>query len=181
MIKPLKSQDWLEIFENAIAYIVVFAMLVYGLGKWVQFGEAHKINKAVSELSGMQLMWAFYAYSKTFVLIIGFLEVAGGILILFKKTRLIGCFLTSTILVNIILQDIFYGIPFGALKAAILYQSLLCIILWINRIRVMTAFKALLTTIPKNEQLAQILLKLLISFALFIIFRVMEYYITIVW
>jgi hypothetical protein len=174
----IDKADRQEILENALAYVVVFAMLVYGFGKYVQFGDLSKNHIPVSQLTGMQLMWAFYGYSKPFVLVIGFLEVSGGILIFFRKTRLLGCLLTSTVLVNVILQDIFYGVLVGALKAAIIYQTLILIILWWNRANVIAAFKTLLRSFPKRENYKEIFIKLLISLVLFVIFRIVEYYLT---
>lgn len=37
------SKDKIEICENAISWIIVFAMLVYGVGKIVQFKEQPKL------------------------------------------------------------------------------------------------------------------------------------------
>ena len=79
------KKDKLDIFENAISWIIVFAMLVYGGGKLIQFEDAVDINKTVAEMTGMELMWAFYSFSKSFVITLGILEVIGGILILIKK------------------------------------------------------------------------------------------------
>ncbi len=140
----LDKKDKIEIFENAISWVVVLAMFIYGGAKIIQFDGSTEIDKTVSELSGMELMWAFYGYSKSFALIIGFLEIIGGILILIKKTRIIGCLFTSTILVNVILQDIYFEIHSGALKAAILYQLLIIIILWLHRRKLIQGIKALL-------------------------------------
>ena len=75
----LEKKDRTEILENAFTYIVVFAMFVYGIGKMVQFDGALKTNKSVSEMTGQQLMWAFYGYSKLFVLIFGGFEIFGSI------------------------------------------------------------------------------------------------------
>ena len=41
-------------------------MFIYGGGKLIQFDGAAKIDKTVLELTGMELMWAFYGYSKSF-------------------------------------------------------------------------------------------------------------------
>jgi len=35
----------------------------------------------------MELMWAFYGYSKSFAITIGVIEIIGGILILIKNTN----------------------------------------------------------------------------------------------
>ncbi|MDG2147503.1 MAG: hypothetical protein P8K14_04720 [Flavobacteriaceae bacterium] len=67
----LTKKDKIEIFENAISWIVVIAMFIYGGGKLIQFDGAAEIDKTVSEMTGMELMWAFYSYSKSFAITLG--------------------------------------------------------------------------------------------------------------
>ena len=172
------TKDRLDIFEDAISWIVVFAMLVYGAGKWVQFEGATAVNKVVSEMTGQELMWAFYGYSRAFVLTLGFLEILGGILILIKRTRIIGCLLISTILVNIILQDIYYGVNYGALKAAIWYQSLILIVLWLNRAKLIQSFKILTDRVNAKSSRKKFFIKIFVAFLLFAALRVLEYFFT---
>jgi hypothetical protein len=175
------KKDRIEILENAISWIVVLAMFIYGGGKLIQFDGATEIDKTVSELTGMELMWAFYSYSKSFAITLGILEIIGGILILTKKTRIIGCLFTSTILVNIIFQDIYFGVHLGALKAAILYQLLILIILLLNKEKLITSIKTLLIS-DKNEQTkTKFFVKTLIAFGIFGGLRILEYFITIKW
>jgi uncharacterized membrane protein len=173
------QKDHIEIVENAISWIVVLAMLVYGAGKIVQFEDAVDISKTVSDMNGMELMWAFYSYSKPFVYTIGLFEILGGILILIKTTRLIGCLFSSVILVNVIIQDIYFGVHLGALKAAIFYQVLILIILWLHRKKMLASIKMLLTTRKKDKVTAKHVLKLLIALGIFILLRILEYYMTI--
>lgn len=177
----LNQKDKIEIFENAISWIIVLAMFIYGGIKIVQFDGAAEMDKTVSELSGMELMWAFYGYSKAFALTIGIFEIIGGILILIKRTRIIGCLFTSTILVNVILQDIYFGVHSGALKAAILYQLLILIILWLNREKLIQGIRALLESTKIKQTKTKFIVKLLIAFALFVGLRILEYYLTIKW
>ena len=42
------KKDKVEIVENAISWIVVFAMFIYGGGKLLQFDGAIAVNKVVS-------------------------------------------------------------------------------------------------------------------------------------
>lgn len=177
----LDKKDKIEIFENAISWVVVLAMFIYGGAKIIQFDGATEIDKTVSELSGMELMWAFYGYSQSYAVTIGFFEIIGGILILIRKTRIIGCLFTSTILVNVILQDIYFEIHSGALTAAILYQLLILIILWVHRRKLMQGIKSLLESNKINQTKTKFFVKLLIAFVLFIGLRILEYYITIKW
>ena len=170
------KKDILEIIENAMSWIVVLAMYIYGSFKLVQFRGAASINTPVSETSGLELMWAFYGYSKPYIIILGILEIIGGTLILFKRTRIIGCVFTSTILLNIVLQDYFYSVP--ALKAAIFYQIILCIILWLNKEQLIAAINVMLKQQFQDHTSRTKVIKLFIAFILFILLRIFEYIIT---
>jgi hypothetical protein len=175
------KQDKVEILENALTYIVVFAMFVYGIGKIIQFNGAIETKKMVSEMTGMQLMWAFYGYSKPFAVTLGVLEVTGGILMLIKRTRILGCLFVSIILVNVILQDIFYGVNIGALRAAIIYQSSILLILWLNKNKLIQSIGILMSSSFLSQSKKAFFIKILLSILLFIIFRVLEFYVTTKW
>jgi hypothetical protein len=83
--------------------------------------------------------------------------------------------------VNVILQDIYFGVHLGALKAAILYQLLILIILLLNKEKLITSIKTLLIS-DKNEQTkTKFFVKTLIAFGIFGGLRILEYFITIKW
>ena len=105
----------------------------------------------------------------------------GGFLILIKRTRIIGCLFTSTILVNVIFQDIYFGVHLGALKAAILYQLLILIILFLNKEKLLTSIKTLLTSDKIEQTKTKFFVKILIAFGIFVGLRILEYFITIKW
>ncbi|MEZ4982685.1 MAG: hypothetical protein R2769_14090 [Saprospiraceae bacterium] len=73
--------EFKSILETALAWKVVLAMLAYGVGKYVQFEGAYDPDKIIGELTGMQLMWSFYGYSRPFVLLMGVLEITGAMLL----------------------------------------------------------------------------------------------------
>ena len=177
----INKKEILEIFENAFTYIVVFAMFVYGIGKMVQFDGALETNKSVSEMTGQQLMWAFYGYSKPFVIVLGIMEITGGFLMLVRRTRILGCFFITTILVNVIIQDIFYGVNVGALRAAVIYQTLIFVILWFNKEKIIQCFKILLSVTSFEGFKKKFFVKIILSIILFIILRILEFYVTTKW
>ena len=176
-----EKTDKIEIFENAFSYVVVFAMFIYGGAKIAQFDSALETKKSVSELTAMQLMWAFYSYSKPFAITLGVLEITGGVLMFFKRTRIFGCLFVSTILVNVILQDIFYEVHVGALRASIIYQFLIFTILWFNRVKLLQSFKILTGLKDFKEPRNKFFIKVLLSVILFVIMRILEFYVTIKW
>lgn len=173
------KKDKIEIFENAISWIVVFALFVYGGSKIFQFDSSTEIDKTVSELTGMQLMWAFYGYSKAYAVTLGMFEIIGGILILIKRTRLIGCLFVSTILINVILQDVLFEVHVGALKAALFYQFLILVVLWINKNKLILSIQILLYYNTNKNATKKLLVQFFIAFVLFLIIRILEYFITI--
>ena len=175
----LDRQDKREIIENAVTWITSMGMLVYGVAKVAQFKGASAITKTIPEMTGMELMWAFYGYSQPFVWVLGVIEVSAGILLLIPKTRLIGCLVATTILSNIILQDIFYEVNQGALMAAMIYQLMVLIVCWMRREQIKQALIALVQIKAKFFQFNQkFLIKFAIAFFLFALLRIAEFLLT---
>ncbi len=142
-------------------------MIVYGLGKPIQFQGFDKSGD--SDLSeGHQLMWTFYSYSLAYPIIIGVLEVLGGVFLLLNRTRVFGCILLTIILSNIIIQDYIYDIM--ALKSAIYYQILVFIILIFDYDKVKRIIKELFKTKERKRNL----LLMLIAFVIAILFKYIE-------
>ena len=142
-MKTLTKDKLLELLEWAMVIFVAIHLSVYGFGKIVQFGELTDSKTTLSELKPMQLMWAFYGHSKTYAIILGAFEVFGSLLFVLPKTRILGGFLLSGILINIILQDYFYEVHIGALICAIFYQFLIGIVLFLNKKTIIDGIKSL--------------------------------------
>lgn len=142
-MKTLTKEKFIELLEWAMVIFVAIHLSVYGFGKVVQFGELTDSKTLLSELKPMQLMWAFYGHSKTYAIILGAFEVFGSLLFILPKTRILGGFLLSGILINIILQDYFYEVHIGALICAIFYQFLICIVLFLNKKTIVDGVKSL--------------------------------------
>lgn len=143
-------------------------MFVYGIIKPTQFTNMDNIiNNHLSE--GHRLMWNFYSFTKGYPIIIGIFEMIGAITLLFRRTRIFGCLLLTTILINIILQDYFYEIV--ALNSSIYYQVLIFVILIIDRERVIEIFSKLFEL---KTKLKPNWILILISFILAIGFKFIE-------
>lgn len=139
----IKKEEILNIFEWISVIIVAIYMIGYGVGKAIQFGDISSYTEPINKLKPMQLMWAFYSYSKSFAIIIGIFEVLGAILLVIPRTRLIGGLVLTTILTNIILQDFFFGVLQGALANAIFYQLVILFVFYRHRHKLLNAYKAL--------------------------------------
>ena len=164
-MKTLTKEKLLEILEWSMVIFVALNLCAYGFGKVVQFGELTDSKTIISELKPMQLMWAFYGHSKTYAIVLGVFEVLGSVLFILPKTRILGGFLLSGILINVILQDYFYEVHIGALISAIFYQLLICIVLFLNKKNIIDGIKSFVVQKPlafEGNKLLSILLILII-------------------
>jgi len=138
-------RSFLTVLELALRWHVAFALFVYGIAKTVQFTPAADIDTPVNSLDGQQLMWAVFGYSPGYAKFFGLVEMLGATLLLFRRTALLGCLVVTTVLVNVIAQDIVFGVLAGALRAAILYQVLTVCILVLNREQVLHIWRSFTT------------------------------------
>lgn len=140
----------IHLIELALRWHVAISMFVYGIAKTVQFDATAENDAPVNSLTGQQLMWAFYGYSIAYAKFLGVVEMAGAALLLFRRTTLLGCLLTSAVLVNVVVQDLVYDVNRGALLAAMLYQCLVVVVLFLNASRVREVFRALTAPVPAS-------------------------------
>ena len=118
--------DWLR-------YISAFLLFGYGSSKLAHM-QFH-LNQAlaqhpVASLTGYQLTWYYYGYSRTYACILGLTQVTGAALLLFRKTALLGAITMLPVMVNILLIDMFILPPdYGpSLPAAIIFVSLVMLV-----------------------------------------------------
>ncbi|MBL7939011.1 MAG: hypothetical protein JNL43_06595 [Flavobacteriales bacterium] len=147
------KQNVASILELACRWHVALSMFVYGIAKTVQFDATAGNDAPVNSLSGQQLMWAFYGYSLGYAKFLGVVEMLGAGLLLFRRTTLLGCLVVSSVLVNVIAQDITYGVNEGALRAALIYQMLTFLVVLLNRHQVVRIWKAFTSPVPSTEGL----------------------------
>ncbi|MFP3596663.1 hypothetical protein [Chryseobacterium sp. SIMBA_029] len=139
----MTRKEFLNILQWSIVIFVSLNMSIYGGAKFTQFGEISVYTRPLFSYSGMDIMWAFYSYSKSYAIILGIFEIIGSLLFLIPKTRIVGGFVLSSILINIILQDYFYDVHRGAMANAITYQILIFIVLFMNKEKLIAIIKSL--------------------------------------
>lgn len=136
-----------ETFTYALCIYISIACAVYGICKVfdIQFAYVQNYNeKKVGELTGMQLTWVFFGYSRPYQIIIGILQVLGSALLLIPRTRIFGCLVLLPILLNIVLIDFFYGVYHGAFVNAVFYTLGLVYILITQKEKLQEAIRFLL-------------------------------------
>jgi hypothetical protein len=123
------------IFQTLIVLYLAFNISSYGAAKIMgtQFQPPHYVLETpIGDLSGFWLTWAYYGFSPTMALILGWTQIAGCVLILFRTTRLVGIFILLPVMANIDLIDHFYEISPTASYNALHYTLFLIVLLLID-------------------------------------------------
>ena len=124
-----KFLDWLR-------YLSAFLLFTYAASKMLgrQFTLPPEIAlRPAGALSGYQLAWLYYGHSHAYAVILGVIQLAGGALLLFRKTALMGAAVTLPVITNIVMINVFFHIAWGAMgTSAFIFASMLAI-LWHSR------------------------------------------------
>jgi hypothetical protein len=76
-------------------------------------------DQPLSRLTGEEQTWAYFGHSYAFAFVIGLFQIAGSLLLLYRRTKLIGVFILLPVMLNICLLNIFYGFEVGELVHAV--------------------------------------------------------------
>jgi hypothetical protein len=117
-------------------FVASLLILTYGFAKLngSQFTVLDsELDKPLGEVSGFWLTWYYFGYSPVYGAFIALAQVAGGLLLTFRRTALLGACLLLPIVTNIIFVDIFYGIELEALGAALVVEAALLVIVSAHR------------------------------------------------
>jgi len=100
-------------FLTVIRYFLALTLLNYGFAKVFVSQFPHmmaNMDARFVELSPMRVAWAFFGYSKGYQEFLGWGEVIPGILLLFRRTTLLGAILAFTVMLNVFLINIFFDV-----------------------------------------------------------------------
>ena len=139
---------WLQ---GIIRYWLALSISSYGFAKILktQFQTPEFfLDTPLSSLSGMSLTWYYYGYSYPLAVIIGLLQIGGSILLLYRKTTLLGVLILLPVMVNIVLINVFYKITVGAFFNSIVYSLALLFFLFLNRGRLKIVLLDLIDQLP---------------------------------
>src|SRR6516162_298237 len=99
-----KYLDWLR-------YLSAWLLFTYGSSKMLgrQFTlPPETALKPVGSLSGYQLAWFYYSFSHAYAYILGFVQLAGGEMLLFRKTAALGAIVMLPVMANILMINVFF-------------------------------------------------------------------------
>ncbi|MEW5676399.1 hypothetical protein ABGT15_08805 [Flavobacterium enshiense] len=141
--KTIDSETYKTWLIALLRYWIAFQMTSFAFSKFfeVQFGISyiHK-DTPLSMLSGNELTWSYFGYSYVLSFIIGIIQLGGGILLLFRRTILLGTAILFPLMFNILLINFFYLNGPGAYITAVLTNLGLCYLLFLYKDEILTFF-----------------------------------------
>lgn len=120
-VNSIKIHDCLQ---TALCFYLAYEISVYGFAKILrtQFMTSYSRGDIpVGNLSGFELTWNYFSHSYTFACILGAIQIGGAVLLLFKRTRLLGVFILLPVMVNIVFINVFYDIAVGAFINSVIF------------------------------------------------------------
>lgn len=98
-----------------LRYYLAVVMLGYGLAKVMvtQFPPitVARADQAIGEMSPMGMLWTFMGASKPYTVFTGLVEVLGSVLLLWRRTAVIGALVVAAAMVNIVALNFTYDVP----------------------------------------------------------------------
>jgi hypothetical protein len=130
---PRSGQEKFYIF---LRYGLALFLLLYGFSKL--FGAQFTIldselDKRLGRVSGFWLTWYYFSYSKVYGSLIALIQIAGAVLLMFRKTTLLGACVLLPVLVNVAMIDVFYEIDLDATLIAVLLLGALLLLLAMHK------------------------------------------------
>lgn len=98
-----------------IRYHLAVQMLGYGFAKVIktQFPDAgpYVVSRAYGDSSPMGLLWTFMGFSTAYTFFAGASELAGGLLVLFRRTATLGAIVILGVMTNVAMLNYCYDVP----------------------------------------------------------------------
>lgn len=143
-------------FRTILRYSLCFLIAQYGFLKLLGMQFYLGINwrdVPLEKLSGFFLTWYYFGYARPLVVIIAFFEITGSVLLLFRRTTLLGVFILLPLMMNITLIDYFYEIR-GVLIYVVFMTSGLIYLLLLHWEKLTQLFLYTIDHLPGNPNRA---------------------------
>jgi hypothetical protein len=120
-----------EALRVVVRHFLAVVMIFYGAAKAVplQFGtlSPHDLVTPLGDRSPMGLLWTFMAASPYYTAFTGAAELAGGLLLVFRRTTLLGALVCAGALAHVVMLNFCYDVPVKLFSSHLLAMALFLI------------------------------------------------------
>lgn len=139
---------WLQ---GIIRYWLALSISTYGFAKILKTqlqSPDYRLDMPMGDVSGFGLTWYYFGYSYTLAVIIALFQIGGSILLLYRRTTLLGVMILLPVLVNIVLINQFFKIAAGAFFNSVVYTLGLVFLLLVDVAKLKVAFWDVVERLP---------------------------------
>jgi uncharacterized membrane protein YphA (DoxX/SURF4 family) len=131
----LNTQSWQRIREVLTwlgVYFISLVLISFGFSKFYngQFQiYQHTGYMPLNKISRFTHAWSFFGRSYVYNLFLGIIEVSAGIMILFRRTRLMALLIALALLINILIIDLEFDVK-NAVGHVVIELLIVLLLLW---------------------------------------------------
>lgn len=107
-----RLHEWLRVY---VRFFLATTMIHYGAIKLIpaQMGPPWlgKLVQPIGEGSPMGLLWTFIGASDSYMIFTGAAEMLGGLLLVFRRTALLGALVSIGVMANVVMMNFSYDVP----------------------------------------------------------------------
>ncbi|MDQ2771368.1 MAG: hypothetical protein M3Y54_12825 [Bacteroidota bacterium] len=115
-----------------VRYFVALAAFSYGLLKvfalQMMFPDQSALATPLGDLLPMRLAWYFIGYSHSYQVFSGLMELLAGLLLLWRRTAMLGALVATGVFLNVMMLNLCYDIPVKLYSAQLFLLSLLLLL-----------------------------------------------------
>jgi len=108
----ISLHGWLRVFAR---YALAFALFGYAFAKVfpTQFSplQSQQLAQSYGQSSPMRLLWNFIGFSTTYTVFSGCAELLPAVLLLFRRTALLGSIIAFAVMLNVVMLNFCYDVP----------------------------------------------------------------------
>jgi uncharacterized membrane protein YphA (DoxX/SURF4 family) len=117
-----------EVALIVLRYWLATAMLGYGIAKILELvgmgqmpaAGAGRLDQRIGDMSPMGMLWTFMGASTPYQVFAGLAEAVGGLLLLWRRTTILGAFVAMGVMTNVVLLNFCYDVPVKLYSAELL-------------------------------------------------------------
>jgi hypothetical protein len=118
-------------FRFTVRLTLGVSMFLYGMDKVFPLQMAPPslavLNEPLGNTSPMTMLWTLIGLNPGYEMVCGAAEVVAGVLILWRRTALLGALITAFVVTNVVLYNLFFDVPVKIYAIHLLLMSLVVI------------------------------------------------------
>lgn len=130
VLKDKKDQS-IQIVRRILTYILVFVLIIYGFNKvfkWQFYqAEPNTLYTPLGMLSKDIVYWSSMGSSYSYTVFSGIMELLAALLLIFRRTRMLGLLVSTGVFLNIFMINLGFDISVKVLSGLLLLMS--CVLL----------------------------------------------------